>query len=194
MKVYSWLVSIVVLVVLIGCEVDSFHPLYTEKDLIFNPSLVGTWSEKNSKNSKVKWIFTKGNGKGYNFVAVDGSGEREEYIVHLVKVEGRMFIDIFPEPFEDSCQRLHTIVQVDQIEPTLQINILDHNWVEEFLHLHPDAIRHVKEDTDFLPNIILTAKPKELQAFLLKHEKDAFIGPIQMEKKYKNMYLLKQPK
>lgn len=194
MKVYSWLVSIVVLVVLAGCEVTSFHPLYTEKDLVFDPALVGTWSEKNSKNSNYMWIFTKGKGKEYNFVAVNDSGEREKYIVHLVKVKGRLFLDIFPECPKDYCQPLHTFMRVDQVEPTLQIAILNYDWMEEFLHLHPDAVRHVKEDTDLYPDMILTAKPKELQAFLLKHEKDAFEGPIQMVKKYKNIYLLRQPK
>ena len=197
MKLYLWLVCVGVLVVLTSCgDVTSLRPLYTDRDLVFDPALVGTWSEENSKNSKVMWIFTKGDKKEYNFVAVSDGGEREKCIVHLVKVEGRLFLDLFPKHPHDSSfsQPLHMIVRVDKIEPTLQISMFDYYWTKEFLHLHPDAIRHVKEDIDDDPYIILTAKPKELQAFLIKHEKDVFEGSIQLIKKHKNMYLLKQPK
>lgn len=194
MKVYSWLVSIVILVVLAGCEVTSFHPLYTKNDLVFDPIFVGAWSKKNSKNSNYKWIFTKGNEKEYNLVIVHESREREKYIAYLVKMKGRLFLDLFPECPKDFCQPLHLIMRIDQVEPTLQISMFDYYWMKKFLHLHPNGIRHVKQDIEDDPYIILTAKPKELQAFLIKHEKDVFEGSIQMIKKYKNMYLLKQPK
>ena len=199
-KSYLRLVCIGILVVLTGCgDVTSLRPLYTDRDLVFDPALVGTWSwsEENSKNSKAMWIFTKGDKKEYNFVTVSDRGEREKYTVHLVKVEGRLFLDIFPEhPHDTSFFRpLHMIVGVDKIKPTLQITILNTPWIENFLNLHPDALRHEKEDTDFIPYLILTAKPKELQAFLIKHEKNIFFeGSMQMIKKHKDMYLLKQPK
>ncbi len=62
MKKYFWFVG--ALVILAGC-VPSLHPLYTDKDTVFELALLGKWSEK---DSKATWTFTKGNKKQYNLV------------------------------------------------------------------------------------------------------------------------------
>lgn len=63
-----WLIGAVVLVALVGC-VPSLHPLYTDGDLVFNPALVGEWSEKDSEE---RWIFTKSGEKEYRLVYAEG--------------------------------------------------------------------------------------------------------------------------
>ncbi len=190
MKSYLWLVCVGILVFLTGCDaVTSLRPLYTDKDLVFEPALVGTWSEEDSNKM---WIFSKGDKKEYNLVMVNESGEREKRIVYVVKVEGGIFLDFFsahPEK-SSSYQLIHTFVRVDQIEPTFQMAALNYDWIKVFLRLYPDAIGHEKVGTD----IILTAETKELQTFLVKHKKDAFEESIQMLKKNRNMYLLNCPK
>ena len=138
---------------------------------------MGEWSEKNSKEM---WTFTKGDKKEYNLVYVNDDEEKGRFVVHLVKAEERMFLDLFPEEpdlkendfYKVHLLPVHTFMRVEQIEPTLQMASLNPNWIKNFLQDHPNAIRHEKLDD----GIILTAKPKEIQAFLIKHEKteDAF--------------------
>ncbi|MEI8078576.1 MAG: hypothetical protein WCH61_02970 [bacterium] len=41
------------------------------------------------------------------------------------------------------------------------------NWIKPYLQEHPDAIKHETGDE----GILLTAQPRELQAFLIKHDK-----------------------
>ncbi|MBI4242467.1 MAG: hypothetical protein HY606_00085 [Planctomycetes bacterium] len=171
-----WLVGVVVLVALVGC-VPSLHPLYTDEDLVFDPAIVGEWSEKNFEE---RWIFTKSNEKEYRLLYIDADGKEGKFVVHLVKVEGRLFLDLFPENpdlkendfYKGHLLPIHTFIRIEQIEPTLRMAMLNYDWIKKFLQDHPDAIQHEKIDD----GLLLTGKPKELQIFLIKHEKtkDAF--------------------
>ena len=64
---------------------------------------------------------------------------------------------------------VHSFMRVQQIEPTFQMAMMKPDWIKKFLQKNPTAISH--EDVD--GTIVLTAQPKELQAFLIKHEKTA---------------------
>ncbi len=170
MNKWPRLVGLGFLIFLTSC-VPSLHPIYTGEDLVFDPALVGAWSEEGSADT---WTFSKSGEKEYNLVLVDDEG-KGEFVVHLAKVEGRLFLDLFPkEPdlkandfYKSHLLRVHSFILVAKIQPTLQMAVLDPGWIKKFLQDHPDAIRHEEVNDD----ILLTAKPKELQAFLIKHEK-----------------------
>ena len=161
------------LLVIAGC-VPSFHPLYTEKDLIFAPSLVGEWTDKDGKET---WTFTKSDERAYKLAYTDDKGEKGEFVVHLLKVKERLFLDFYPaDPdlkkndfYKMHLLPVHTFMRVQQIEPTLQMAMLEPGWIRKFLQGNPDALRHEKQKDE----ILLTAQPRELQAFLLKHWKTA---------------------
>ena len=154
-----------------GC-IQSLHPLYTEPDLIFDPTLIGEWTDKEGKET---WAFTKSAEKDYKLEYIDKDGKKGEFDVHLLKVKNRRFLDFFPaDPdlkqndfYQAHILPVHTFVQVQQIEPTLQMAMMESDWIKKFLQKNPDAIKHEKVDD----TIVLTAQPKELQAFLIKHEK-----------------------
>ena len=183
MKTYYAIIALGVLFSVTGC-VPSLHPLYTDADLAFDPALIGQWAEKDSTET---WTFTENTErtsgeKKYTLVIADEDGSSDKFIVHLVKIKGLLFLDLSPDG--PGCEErsvfwqfhllpAHTFMRVKQIEPTLQMALLDYDWVDKFLRDHPDAIRHEDVDDGF---IVFTAKPKELQAFLVKHEKtqDAF--------------------
>jgi len=161
------------LLVMTGC-IPTLHPLYTEADLIFDPSLVGEWTGKDGKET---WTFTKSTEKEYKLLYVDEDGKKGEFDVNLLKVKDNQFLDFFPlEPslkendfYKAHLLPVHTFMRVQQIEPTLQLVMLKLDWLEKFLKENPGAIRHEKEGN----RILITAQPKELQAFLIKHEKTA---------------------
>ena len=75
-----------------GC-VPSLHALYTDRDLVFDQALVGVWAEKDSKEV---WAFSKAGEKEYRLNYTDEDGKKGEFQVHLLKVEGRMFLDLYP--------------------------------------------------------------------------------------------------
>lgn len=156
-----------------GC-IPSVHPLYTEQDLIFDSSLIGEWVNQDGNES---WTFTKSAGKEYKLVYMDKDARKGEFVVHLLKVDDRRFLDLYPvspdlkenDFYKGHLLPVHTFMRVEQIEPTFQMAILKLDWLKKFLQENPGAIRHEKVDD----SILLTADPKELQGFLMMHEKTA---------------------
>lgn len=185
MKRLHVLIPLGFVVALSGC-VPSLHPLYTDEDLIFDPALVGVWAEEDSEET---WSFTKGGEKQYGLVYTDRDGKEGGFVAHLLKVDGRMYLDLFPdEPdlkendfYKAHLLPAHTFLRVAEIEPVLKMAALDPEWVDELLKKEPDAIKHERIEG----RVVLTAQPKELQAFLAKHEKteDAFGDFSEMARK-----------
>ena len=179
--------------ILAGC-VPSWNPLYTEKDLVFDPLLVGVWTPVMAKEgSKEIWAFTKGGDKLYQLQQTDEEGRKAGFEVHLVKLKESRFLDLYLTKVEGDDARLnawagfslvpaHLILKVEQAEPTLKIAAMIPDWMEKFLKQHPDAIAHriVYDD-----NVILTASTSELQKFVLEHVADAdfFGGAMEMKRK-----------
>jgi len=177
----------VLMVGVAGCIPTSIHPLYSEKDLVFEPLLVGIWKEKDE--SKENWRFEKAGEKEYRLITTEENGANGEFKVHALKLGGTLFLDLFPDGCgvkESNCsgyyqahvQPMHSFLKVSQLEPTtLQLSSMNLKWLTEFLKENPQAIHHEtlggeKDD----PQIILTASTTELQAFVMKHLKtpDAF--------------------
>ena len=181
------LVGIFVAVMLSGC-VFSLHPLYTEKDVIYSSDLVGQWSEVEGEG---KWQFQKDYDMyQYEVVHTDKDGKEGHFYAVLLKVGDHIFLDMQPEDperFLDDFKvnndyaylllPVHTFYHVKQITPVLQLRALDVGWLDEFLRENPKAVRHERTDKRlYRLNILLTAEPKELQEFLIKHfnTEDAF--------------------
>lgn len=155
---------------LCGC-IPSLRPLYTEKDIMFDPSLVGEWGARRS-NEILK--FEAFGDNEYKLTYIDRKGKRAEFKVHLLKIKGHMFLDLLPinfglksDVYLTSIIPAHTFFHVEQIEPTLRIRALDYDWLEPFLAENPKAIAHEKLEESGM--IVLTAKPKELQQFVIDH-------------------------
>lgn len=196
MKMTRWLsVAVTTLLGIAGCIPTSIHPLYTEKDLVFDPALVGVWSEK--EDSKETRSFEKLGDKGYRLVIREADGKTGEFQAHLLKLGDTLFLDLFPDQmameesnrdgyYQAHLQPMHSFLKVSRIEPTLEMAPLNLVWLATFLKENPSAIRHEvvgrdKEDRQ----IILTASTRDLQAFMLKHRNtpDAFGDePIRLER------------
>ena len=156
--------------VICGC-VPSLHPLYTEEDLIFDEALVGRWVDEDADEI---WMFEKAGEKQYTLTYTDKKGKKGEFDVHLLKVEGHLFLDLYPvEPdleqndfYKFHLLPIHTFMHVKQIEPALAMRVMDMDWFRKFLKDHPDAIAHEVVRDDFA---VLTAQPKALQQFFVAH-------------------------
>jgi hypothetical protein len=179
--------------ILAGC-VPSWNPLYTEKDLVFDPLLVGTWIPVNAQEgSPEAWVFTKSGDKLYQLQQTDEEGRKAGFEVRLVKLKDHRFLDLYLTKLESDDVKLnawagfslvpaHLILKVEQVEPTLKIAAMNPDWMKQFLKQHSDAIAHrVVLDG----NIILTASTSELQKFVLEHvdEQEFFGGAMEMRRK-----------
>ncbi len=185
MNIRKMLILIAGLSIIVGC-IPSLHPLYTEKDLVFDEALVGTWQDD---NQECLWKFTKNGDKEYKLVYIE-DGKKGEFIVHLLKLKDKMFIDFYPIEQEDvngfyamHMIPAHTFMLVKQIQPTLQMCALNPDTLKEIIQKDPKAVKHEKlakdDDKD-----IFTASPEELQAFIIKNldTPDFFADPSDLTK------------
>ena len=62
---------------------------------------------------------------------------------------------------------LHTFFWVEATSGGLRVTAMKADWLKDFLHAHPDALRH----EDVGDGVLLTAAPAELQAFILAQAK-----------------------
>lgn len=136
-----------ILLVSPGCIPLSLNPIYTEKDIVFEPGLIGQWAQDGSKET---WAFSKRDTNEYDFVYTDEAGKRGRFSAHLVKIDGNLFLDFFPEErdvkendfYEVHFIPAHSFAHVKQIEPTLQMRFPDPDWLEKLVTENPGAIQH----------------------------------------------------
>ncbi len=185
MKNIIKLATLSFLLMFAGC-VQSLNPLYTDQDLIFDSNLLGVWTDKDSTEI---WELTKADEKQYKLVITDEDGKMGKFTAHLLKIDGKTFMDLIPvEPalpqndfYKEHFVPTHTFALVSQTEPTVQISFLESEWLKKFLAKKPSAIRHEKMGEE----MFLTASPKELQKFLLAHlnTEGAFSKPFSFKRK-----------
>src|ERR1051326_5536439 len=83
-------------VTLLGC-LPSLNPLYTEKDLIHDPALLGAWVEPSDDTNKEErsWTFTKADEHAYQLEIKQGD-RRSPFGAHLLQLGGQRSLDICP--------------------------------------------------------------------------------------------------
>ena len=161
---------------MVAC-VPSLNPLYTEKDIVFDPALVGTWTE----GEENIWTFAKDGDKAYHLVIKDKEGITGEFKVHLTKLGQWRFVDMFPDTaamealkrqdfYKSHYLPTHTFYLLKQVEPTLQMASLDLDWLDKYLTENPTAVAHTRigepDGTD--KRVLFTATTEELQKFMQK--------------------------
>ncbi|MFZ0034306.1 MAG: hypothetical protein WAK60_04885 [Sedimentisphaerales bacterium] len=169
--------------VLGGClPVLSLHPLFTEKDLAFDEKLLGTWV--NDSNSIWEFKRADESEKAYELIFCDKEGKKGSFAAHLVKLENRLFLDVYPSepPWDEKdpnktkwqyntlfYEPAHTFIKINGIEPQLKLQLTDDDEMKKLLKEDPNAV----ENTSTKDRLILTASTKGLQAFVLKYADDS---------------------
>lgn len=203
MKTFQKLSIAVALVLLIvsGCTVISFYPLYTDDVLVRESGLLGTWQtvedvdihgnnkdtliwqidfknkvwEKKMNNHYDKGAHQKKNKFTYKLTIHEKSdtSRKVDFLMHMVKLDGAYYLDFFPDDndlditfLQLHLMGVHTFAKVE-FQDTLKIHWFGSEWLEEKLNEKRIRIKHEKNST----NILLTARPKELQKFVIKYGK-----------------------
>jgi len=176
-----------------GCvPVLSLHPLYTEKDVVFDEKLLSIWTD----DSNGTWEFKRAE-KAYELIVSDEEGKRGLFITHLVKLENRLFLDVYPAnlpfgPPEDPNKiwffnafffvPAHTFIKINAIEPQLKMQLTIEDKMEKLLKEDPNAVKYERFEDD---RLILTASTRQLQKFVLKYADDSrvFTGEFALTRK-----------
>jgi hypothetical protein len=198
MKTRIFLTVLLLALFVSGCIVYSFYPLYKEKDLFPNDLLLGTWIDDDS----TIWYFNH----SYNGDTIPQNLDRTNYFltmklkdekiaggqrfdVKVIKLEGHYFLDFYLKDYGKDEMTLfdfhiipvHTFAKVSIEKDSLNINWFDNEWLKKLLEQNKIRIHH--EDNGDI--ILLTAKPDELQKFVIKYvnSEEAFKDGLKAELK-----------
>jgi hypothetical protein len=170
------------------------EPFFTEKDLVFDPALAGTWRPVEAKdNSKESWAFTRRGDKLHQLQQTDEEGRQAAFDARLFKLNGQLFLDLHLTKVEGDDLKVnawasislvpaHLLLKVERIEPALKLAAMNPDWMQKHLKQHPEAVAHRVVSGG---NIVLAASTGELQKFVLAHleDKEFFGGAMEMKRK-----------
>lgn len=185
--------SIVFLLVLLSGCLTTLHPIFTEKDIVYNPKLIGTWKTDSVGGRAVitnlateSSVELPGNissisQKGYfiSYFQKDGSAS-ERYIAFLAQIGKHLYFDYYPADkktdrkiddfFGVHFVKMHSSYRVEILKDgSFELNQLDGSYVESLINEKKFRISH---ETDADGNIVITASTQELQQYLIKYGDD----------------------
>ncbi len=167
-----------------GCiPVMSLHPLFTEKDVMFEDKLLGTWVDDSNETT---WQFSDANKpeKTYNLIFTDKEGQKGSFAAHLLKLQNTFFLDIYPNepPWDEEDPNkvdwpyntfflipVHSFIKINEFGPQLKLQLTDDDELKKLLKENPGAVKHISIED----KLVLTSSTKELQAFVLKYADDS---------------------
>ncbi len=174
--------------VLTGCIVTSVYPFYAERDLTYDPALVGHWTKEQEPSEH--WKFEAQGTNAYR-LTYETSNQTNLMQAHLFTLRGQLFLDLFPEDVNVDMMPppipSHLLLRVEQLSPTLRMAPLDHAWLLNALETNPKSVRHELLRAGTKPEdirVVLTAETAGLQDFLINH--------LQTEDAWKNDFELKR--
>jgi len=180
------------LLIFLSSCLTTLHPIFTEKDLAYDPKLIGVWNTENEgKKGKVmisnlateNSVELPGNisaikQKGYFIIYQDENGKvSDQYIAFLARIGKHLYFDYFPadkkedrkldEFFGVHFVRMHTSYRVEILKDgSFELSQLDGSYVKNLIDEKKIRISH---ETDADDNTVITASTKELQQYLLKY-------------------------
>jgi hypothetical protein len=190
-------VCVGVVVLISGCvPAKSIWPYYTQRDVIFEPALVGSWTEYQPDGQPAQtcllWAFAKsesaaeGEAAGYDLKISDGE-VWTKFAAHLIKLEDTRFLDLYPMDLSPQALRrdeetvsdpvvyffahvvgAHSIARVRLTGDEATIESLDDDWVLPRLEDKSLLLPYVKTADSF----VLTASPEQLRSFLIRYRGD----------------------
>lgn len=97
--------ALLVALLIVGCvPVDSLNPIYTEKNVIFEPALLGEWLGDNRDEGALR--IERAGDNAYQLLMTertDGSWMRASvYDAHLVSLGGEQYLDVQPRQLQAS--------------------------------------------------------------------------------------------
>lgn len=161
------LIAVTMSVVFFGCPLRSLAPLFAEKDLIFNPSLLGSW--KTVQEAELV-TFSKSGDKEYSALLTGKEGDTARYVIQLGKLGKFWFMDSYPFHKNDDYQVLptHLIWRIWIEGDTIRIASLEGDWLKREIDSKKLHIECTRSDGD----ILLTSSTEDLQKLAQHYAED----------------------
>jgi hypothetical protein len=191
MKKIALITAFALLLIFLSSCLTTLHPIFTEKDLTYDPKLIGTWKTDNRRvvitnlatesSIELPGDISSIKQKGYLISYQREDGEiTERNIAFLARIGKHLYFDYYPADkkearkiddfFETHFVKMHTSYRVEiSKEGNYELSRLDEGFVTKLIDEKKIRISH---ETDADNNKVITASTKELQQYLLKYGDD----------------------
>ncbi len=178
------IISLMAIVLLLaGCFVASFYPLYTDADLHPDSLMTGRWLDKDSTLWNFEYITLQESDKprvsdstGYylSFQEKGKSPGKSTFEIRVVRLDGHCFLDFYindikreryPDLFDLHTMAIHTFARAILAGDTLHLNWMDPEWLKQLEKDKALKIRYLKRGDE----VLLTAPPADLQKFMVRY-------------------------
>jgi hypothetical protein len=166
-----FILPVLAIAVLGGCDpAISLHPLYTERDVTFDSSLLGTWR---ADDDSEPIVIEQAENNSYRLTLSDDDSTNAKHVfsAHLVRLSGYLFLDAVQQKTAgegDSDHPLeipgHIICRVWIVQGSIRLAYLDEAGVSE----QDPAGKTVVEDF----GAVLAGSTADLQRFVVEHADD----------------------
>lgn len=195
MKTKAFILFGLLILIISSCSILSFYPFYTKDTLIKDDRIIGKWISQNNdevweisfpdtvkEGRYIEGQVNKKNEYTYLLKVYLGAEPYEwaEFWLHIFKLKnGDVYADFYPVDWSVDMEYLmmnmlsvHSFSRA-YITDKLQFRSIDIDWFKNLLKENKIRIRHEESKSG---SMLLTAKPEELQKFLLKYgnEKEAY--------------------
>ena len=177
MKTYSRILLFIPVLLLTGCMVSSLNPIYTDKDLVFRPELIGNWQ---GDGAEEVLTFEQGSEPKTYRITLPSEGKTLTLSGHLTELNGKTYLDLTVADMPDSkllpevtfLTPIHLFFEIEVNGDTLRWRSMSSEWAKERREKHHLWISHQANDGSTL----LTADTPRVQRFLRRwqNEKDAW--------------------
>jgi hypothetical protein len=191
MKKHLIIVAILVLITAVSGCLSTLHPLFTDKDLVFDARLLGAWKTGNGDEAIV---FEKGNpqlfselpealqkisGNAY-LVTKQKDGQVKRYHAFLCRIGKELYLDYFPaeterqkkydEFYKSHFIKMHSFYRVRfKDNNSFEIGQFDEQYLRDLIDKKQVRIQYeVRLDGSYL----ITAPTEELQQYVTKYGDD----------------------
>ena len=192
MKKASIILGFTFLLIFLSSCLTTLHPIFTEKDLAYDPKLIGVWNAEREGNKERVTISNlaiensvelPGNishikQKGYLISYEHEHSEiPDRYIAFLSRIGKYLYFDYYPadkkedqyidEFFGAHFVKMHTSYRVEILnDGSFELSQLDGSFVNSLIEQKKIRISH---ETGADDNIVITASTSELQQYLIKY-------------------------
>jgi hypothetical protein len=155
----AWICALFATLLTTGCgDLLSLHPLYLERDKVFDTVYEGRWENKDD----LLTVRRAGDHYDVTLQSKLNLSEPVEYEVHFVDIAGARFADLLPVESIG-----HMFLKVRVVEGKLRLAFFDSEWLRERIPHEKSVIAQGKTQA------VLTARTPELRNLVAKYGSDS---------------------
>ena len=192
MKKVSIILAFTFLIIFLSSCLRTLHPIFTPKDIVYEPRLFGTWKIESQGNEGFAVITNLGSDNsielpekisaikqnGYLVSYRDEDGKAtEQYIAFLARIGKHLYLDYFPANKKDNKAgdgfftahfvKMHTSYRVNiSKDGSFELSQLDESYVTKLINEKKIRISHEKDANGI---IVITASTDEIQQYIIKY-------------------------